>query len=103
MNNRRIGWILMLATILLLAATGLSAAADEAANLTPSCEIQLFQKSQPAVERITDAVIGMSFAHRDPENNRRTMCALPGVITKVNDLRRMGSAAYVAASVVLGV
>ncbi len=54
MNNRRIGWILMLATILLLAATGLSAAADEAANLTPSCEIQLFQKSQPAVERITD-------------------------------------------------
>ena len=54
------------------------------------------------VERITDAVIGMSFAHRDPENNRRTMRALPGVITKVNDLRRMGSAAYDLCSIAAG-
>ena len=46
------------------------------------------------VEKMTDAVFGMSFAHRHPRYARRMMEVLPGIVTQVNDLRRMGSAAY---------
>ena len=46
------------------------------------------------VDKMTDAIVGMSFAHRNEANNRRTMALLPGLVKKVNDLRRMGSAAY---------
>ena len=54
------------------------------------------------LERIGDAVIGMSFAHRNPDNRARTLAVLPEVLQQVNDLRRMGSAAYDLCSVAAG-
>lgn len=53
-------------------------------------------------ERIGDAVIGMSFAHRNAANRRRTLRVLPRLLEQVNDLRRMGSAAYDLCSVAAG-
>ena len=52
--------------------------------------------------KMADAVIGMSFAHRNEVNRTRTLAALPRLLPKVNDLRRMGSAAYDLSSVAAG-
>ena len=41
-----------------------------------------------------DAVVSMGFAHRNPENARRTHGLLPALVRELSDLRRMGSAAY---------
>ena len=54
------------------------------------------------LEKISDAVIGMSFSHRDPENQKRTLAALPKLLPQINDLRRMGSAAYDLCSIAAG-
>ena len=54
------------------------------------------------LERIRDAVVGMSFAHRNEKNRARTLALLPRVLEQVNDLRRMGSAAYDLCSVACG-
>jgi len=39
-------------------------------------------------------VLGMSFAHRNPECSARMFELIPRLLPKINDMRRLGSAAY---------
>ena len=54
MVTKRRLWIIALAAAALLLLAACPAGAEEAENLTSSCEIQLCVKSKPAIERITD-------------------------------------------------
>ena len=45
-------------------------------------------------EELHMAVVGTSFAHRNPAHNARMLRLFPKMCPRVNDLRRLGSAAY---------
>lgn len=47
-----------------------------------------------AEETLSQAVVGFSFAHRSAQGNQRMLRLLPELTSSVNDLRRMGSAAF---------
>ena len=53
-------------------------------------------------DQLGRAVVGMSFAHRNAECGKRMLDLLPRLTGGVNDLRRMGSAAYDLCQVAAG-
>lgn len=52
------------------------------------------QRLHVSDEPLNMAIVGTSFAHRDTECNARMLRLFPKLCPKVNDLRRLGSAAY---------
>lgn len=52
------------------------------------------EKLQVSDEELHMAVVGTSFAHRNTAHNARMLRLFPKLCPRVNDLRRLGSAAY---------
>lgn len=52
------------------------------------------KKLRVSEEELNMAVVGTSFAHRNPAHNARMLRLFPKLCPQVNDLRRLGSAAY---------